>query len=39
MDKYLESYIDNTIDNLEYRNGIRFLPAWMNKIRSTVRRS
>ncbi len=39
MDKYLESYVDNAIDNLEYRNGIRFLPGWMNKIFSSIRRS
>ncbi len=39
MDKYLESYVDNAIDNLEFRNGIRFLPGWMNKILSSIRRS
>ena len=39
MDKYLENYVDNAIDNLEFRNGIRFLPGWMNKILSSIRRS
>ncbi len=39
MDKYLESYVDNAIDNLEYRNGIRFLPGWMSKLLSGIRRS
>jgi hypothetical protein len=39
MDAYLESYIENAIENFEYRNGIRFLPGWMNKILSSVRRS
>ena len=39
MDKYLESYVDNAIDNLEYRNGIRFLPGWMRKLLSGIRRS
>jgi hypothetical protein len=39
MDKYLEIYVDNAIDNLEYRNGIRFLPGWMNKFFSSIRRS
>ena len=39
MDKYLESYVENVMENLEYRNGIRFLPNWMNKILSSVRRS
>ena len=39
MDANLERYIENTIDNLEYRNGIRFLPSWMNKILSSVRGS
>ena len=39
MGTYLESYVDNAIDNLEYRNGIRFLPGWMNKILSSIRRS
>ena len=39
MDKYLESYVDNAIDTLEYRNGIRFLPGWMSKLLSGIRRS
>lgn len=39
MDTYLESYIENVMDNIEYRNGIRFLPGWMNKILSSIRRS
>jgi hypothetical protein len=39
MDKYLESYVENAMENLEYRNGIRFLPNWMSKILSSVRRS
>ena len=39
MDTYLESYIENVMDNLEYRNGIQFLPGWMNKILSTIRRT
>ena len=39
MDANLDRYIENAIDNLEYRNGIRFLPNWMNKILSSVRRS
>ena len=39
MDAYLERYIESAVDNFEYRNGIRFLPGWMNKILSSVRRS
>ena len=39
MDTYLESYIEKVMENIEYRNGIRFLPGWMNKILSSIRRS
>ena len=33
MDAYLNEYIVNMMDNLEYREGIVFFPMW-SKIKS-----
>ena len=39
MDAYLEQYVDEIMDNQQYRNGIGFSSSWFKKIFSRQSKS
>jgi hypothetical protein len=39
MDRELETFVDQALDGQVYRNGISFMPGFVRRIASMLRRS
>ena len=39
MDRELEAYVDQALEGQVYRNGISFMPSFVRRIASMLRRS